>query len=115
MLSEGHWRAYPACMSQDAEERAAFLRNVRQALQLIEEEMSRKRTRANEQVKPNVAELRDVERNLADILERPYRLTAASADRMWDGRAARLVKDWPGEDPVRHAVTQLWNQYTRRL
>ena len=103
-------------MSSDAEERAAFLRGVRQALQLIEEEMSRKRLRTkNEEVKPNVSELRDVERNLAEILERPYRLTAASADRMWDGRAARLVKDWPGDDPVRHAVTQLWNQYTRRL
>ena len=101
-------------MAQDAEERAVFLRNVRQALQLIEEEMSRTRTRVNPNARPTVAELRDVERNLAEILDRPYRLTAKS-DRSWDGRAARLVKDWPGDDPVRHAVTQLWNQYTRRL
>lgn len=101
-------------MPQDAEERATFLRNVRQALQLIEEEMSRTRTRTNPQAKPTVAELRDVERNLSEILERPYRLSAGS-ERSWDGRAARIVKDWPGDDPVRHAVTQLWNQYTRRL
>lgn len=97
--------------ADDAGDRAAFLRAVRQALLLIEEEMSRSRT--GRQLRPRSDELRDVQRNLSEILDRPYRVSAQS-QRTWDGRAARVVKEWPADNPVRRAVTQLWNLYTRR-
>ena len=99
-------------MAEDQEDRAVFLRGVRQALLLIEEEMSRSRT--GRQLRPRADELRDVQRNLSEILDRPYRVSALS-QRTWDGRAARIVKEWPADNPVRRAVTQLWNLYTRRM
>lgn len=99
-------------MSENREARTVFLRNVRQALQLIDEEMSRSRT--GRQARPTPHELLDVQRNLSEILDRPYRVSAQTMAGMWDGRAARLVKDWPADNQVRRVVTQLWNFYTRR-
>lgn len=99
-------------MVENREERVVFLRSVRAALQLIEEEMSRSRT--GRQARPTPHELLDVQRNLSEILDRPYRVSAASMTGMWDGRAARVVKEWPADNQVRRAVTQLWNVYTRQ-
>ena len=99
-------------MVENREERTVFLRSVRAALQLIEEEMSRSRT--GRQARPTPHELLDVQRNLSEILDRPYRVSAASMTGMWDGRAARVVKEWPADNQVRRAVTQLWNVYTRQ-
>ena len=99
-------------MVDERDERRIFLRSVRQALQLIEEEMSRSRT--GRQSRPTPHELLDVQRNLSEILDRPYRVSATTMTGMWDGRAARVVKEWPADNQVRRVVTQLWNVYTRQ-
>ena len=97
-------------MVDDNDDRAQFFRGVRRTLSLIEEELAQ--TRVGRQAVPTSEALRDVQRNLQELVDRP-RVGRGKMTRGWDGRAARLVKDWPGDNPVRHAVLRLWTQYSR--
>ena len=82
-------------------------------LLLLDEEMSR--TRAGRQSRPTSEELREVQRNLAEMIERPYGVRTFTTYPKWDGRAARVVMGWPDDSDVRREVLRLWTHYTRRF
>lgn len=97
----------------DADELAVFLRGVRHALNLLDEEIAQ--TRTGRQVIPNAEQLREVQRDLGEIVDMPFGPRSFRAYPRWDGRAARVVQDWPEENPVRRDVLRLWRMYRRRI
>jgi hypothetical protein len=100
-------------MAPDSDEIAVFMRSVRHVLSVIEEEMSQ--SLAGRQRHPTAEQLRDVQRNLIDMTERPHWSRSYQTLPKWDGRATGLVREWPEDNDVRREVLRLWTQYTRAL
>jgi hypothetical protein len=97
----------------DPDDLAVFLRGVRHALTLIDEELGQSRT--GRQTRPSPEELREVQRDLGEIVDQPFGPRSFRAYPRWDGRAARVVNDWPEENPVRRDIMRLWRQYRRKI
>ena len=100
-------------MAPDADEIAVFMRSVRNLLHSIDEEMSQ--SISGRRTRPTAEQLRDVQRNLTDMMERPHWSRSYGQLPRWDGRATGLVRDWPEDNDVRREVLRLWTQYTRAL